>query len=145
MTCQHGCTAPYVDDLGATVGCMECLNIGPSISAIQTLRENQAKLIKRFSDAEAERDALQRFKEFVHHRLDTAGIPTHPDGPHIKEGCRIGDRLDLIVQDRDAMRALAGELADLLEWQLRDRAPHHHSDARETIDKAHAMGIVGGS
>src|SRR5580698_6043457 len=42
-------------------------------------------------------DALQRFKDFVHRRLDTAGVPTHPDGPHSKEGCRIGDRLDLVV------------------------------------------------
>lgn len=41
---------------------------------------------------------LQAFKDFVHRRLDTAGIPTHPDGPHSKEGCRIGDRLDLVIK-----------------------------------------------
>lgn len=41
---------------------------------------------------------LQRFKDFVHRRLDSAGIPTHPDGPHSKEGCRIGDRLDIALR-----------------------------------------------
>lgn len=41
--------------------------------------------------------ALRRFKAYVHNRLDEVGVPTHPDGPHSAEGCRIGDRLDLIL------------------------------------------------
>lgn len=49
------------------------------------------------ADVEAERNALQRFKEYVHRRLDEAGIPTHPDGPHSADGCRIGDRLDIAL------------------------------------------------
>ena len=47
--------------------------------------------------------------------LDTAGVPTHPDGPHSKEGCRIGDRLDLVVGDRDAAQARVAELEKALE------------------------------
>ncbi len=43
---------------------------------------------------------LQAFKDYVHQRLDEAGIPTHPDGPHSKEGCRVGDRLDLALGPR---------------------------------------------
>lgn len=43
-----------------------------------------------------ERDHLQKFKDFVHKRLDEIGIPTHPEGKHSKEGCRIGDRLDIV-------------------------------------------------
>lgn len=57
-----------------------------------------------------ERDALAAFKEFVHRRLDEAGIPTHPDGPHSAAGCRIGDRLDIVfdrlkcaVSDRNSI------------------------------------------
>jgi hypothetical protein len=50
-------------------------------------------------------DALQRFKDYVHRRLDTAGVPTHPDGPHSKEGCRIGDRMDIVIGERDQLRA----------------------------------------
>jgi hypothetical protein len=40
---------------------------------------------------------LKRFKAYVHERLDAAGISTHPDGPHSKEGCRVGDRLDIAL------------------------------------------------
>lgn len=54
------------------------------------------ELKKQIKELESERDALQRFKDFVHKRLDDMGIPTHPDGEHSKAGCRIGDRLDII-------------------------------------------------
>lgn len=49
-----------------------------------------------------ERDKLAAFKKFVHDRLDAADVPTHPDGPHSKEGCRIGDRLDGLIGERNA-------------------------------------------
>lgn len=52
------------------------------------------------AEIEAERNKLQAFKDYVHARLDAAGIPTHPDGPHSKEGCRIGDRLDIALRRR---------------------------------------------
>ena len=52
----------------------------------------------------AEVAALQAFKDYVHERLDQAGIPTHPDGEHSKAGCRIGDRLDIAL----AAQALKG-------------------------------------
>lgn len=48
-------------------------------------------------DASIEIDQLRAFKAYVHARLDAAGIPTHPDGEHSKAGCRIGDRLDIVV------------------------------------------------
>lgn len=54
---------------------------------------------------EAELDALQAFKIYVHNRLTLAGIATHPDGPHTKQGCRIGDRLDIVLAERDALRS----------------------------------------
>lgn len=40
---------------------------------------------------------LEEFKAYVHSRLDDAGIPTHPEGPHSAAGCRIGDRLDIAL------------------------------------------------
>jgi hypothetical protein len=52
---------------------------------------------------------LQAFKDWVHAYLDGLGIPTHPDGPHSKEGCRIGDRMDIL---RDRLRLAVGAL----EW-----------------------------
>lgn len=67
-----------------------------------TLKEADALRIRcesyeRFMhDLQNDCKKLQRFKDFVHTTLDKMGVPTHIDGPHSKEGCRIGDRLDWI-------------------------------------------------
>jgi len=45
----------------------------------------------------AERDALARFKAYVHKRLDDAGVPVDPPSPHREKGCRIGGRLDWLL------------------------------------------------
>ena len=45
----------------------------------------------------AEQKALRAFKGYVHQRLDDAGIPTRPEGEHSAAGCRIGDRLDILL------------------------------------------------
>jgi hypothetical protein len=59
---------------------------------------------------QAEIDALARFKAYVHQRLDAAGIPTHPDGPHSKEGCRVGDRLDLVLGENSRLRSAMADM-----------------------------------
>lgn len=41
---------------------------------------------------------LQAFKDYVHKRLDEAGVEKEPGGVHSKAGCRIGDRLDIVLQ-----------------------------------------------
>ena len=51
------------------------------------------------AEATVQIQKLQAFKDFVHQRLDQAGVPTHPDGQHSKAGCRIGDRLDIVLKD----------------------------------------------
>jgi hypothetical protein len=43
-------------------------------------------------------EKLQAFKDFVHNRLDEAGIEKEPNGEHSKNCCRIGDRLDIALQ-----------------------------------------------
>lgn len=69
-------------------------------------------------------EALAAFKAYVHQRLDAAGIPTHPDGQHSKQGCRVGDRLDIALakpttpvhlpaQMGELQRALDSEAAEL--------------------------------
>lgn len=60
---------------------------------------------RRVAEIESERDALRKFKEWVHAYLDAKGIPTHPDGPHSKDGCRIGDRMDLVFAELDQLKA----------------------------------------
>ncbi len=42
-------------------------------------------------------EKLQAFKDFVHKRLDDAGIPVDPPSVHRDHGCRIGGRLDLVL------------------------------------------------
>jgi D-ribose pyranose/furanose isomerase RbsD len=56
----------------------------------------------RATEAEEERDALAKFKAYVHARLDDAGVPVDPESPHKAEGCRIGGRLDVLLGERDA-------------------------------------------
>jgi len=41
--------------------------------------------------------ALQKFKDFVHARPDQAGVEKDPPGQHRDAGCRIGQRLDLVL------------------------------------------------
>jgi hypothetical protein len=62
----------------------------------------------------AEVAGLQAFKDYVHQRLDGAGILTHPDGEHSKAGCRVGDRLDIALDAHTTLRTqLAASQADV--------------------------------
>lgn len=45
-----------------------------------------------------ERDALKKFKAFVHDWLDRAGVPADPPGKHRDEGCRVGQRLKWMAE-----------------------------------------------
>lgn len=50
--------------------------------------------------------SLQKFKAWVHAYLDGLGVPKEfPDGPHTREGCRIGDRMDWLVKQQETLRA----------------------------------------
>lgn len=75
--------------------------------------------VRALADMAAQRDALAAFKAFVHRRLDEAGVPTHPDGPHSKEGCRIGDRLDIVLNER---QPLPDAIMQGLRWIAEDNA-----------------------
>lgn len=82
---------------------------------------------------EAEVTALQAFKDYVHERLDQAGIPTHPDGEHSKAGCRIGDRLDIALSGH----AEAARLRRVYQPQWfydPDEMECCHFDVSEVID-----------
>lgn len=64
-------------------------------------------LCRRVLAAEAERDKLQAFKDWVHGYLDTRGVPHHPPGTHGAEGCRIGDRMDWLMERLERAEAAA--------------------------------------
>ena len=48
---------------------------------------------------------LQAFKDYVHKRLDDAGITAYPNGEHSNAGCRIGDRLDIVFAQLEHFKA----------------------------------------
>ena len=114
-------------------------------------------LLARVEELERERDALAKFKAFVHRRLDSAGIPTHPDGPHSKEGCRIGDRLDIALAAQQANAELTRQVdataqlyRDLREqdWEIQLSAgqvrlshkPAYDAETEAAIEAAKASG-----
>jgi hypothetical protein len=55
-------------------------------------------LIKLVREMESQCTKLQAFKDWVHKYLDAHGIPHHPPGMHGAEGCRIGDRMDWLLE-----------------------------------------------
>jgi hypothetical protein len=69
----------------------------------QTDPKIQRRIFARFV---CENAKLQQFKQYVHDRLDAAGVPADPESPHKAEGCRIGGRLDIVLKhftpDREA-------------------------------------------
>lgn len=73
----------------------------------------------------AERDKLAAFKEYVHARLDAAGVTTDPESAHKAEGCRIGGRLDVLIGERDALES------NFAAW--RDRTSDEAHRLREII------------
>lgn len=79
-----------------------------AVANANPLRALQAAEFKTLDDkltaALAERDKLAAFKLFVHKRLDDAGVPADPPGEHRDAGCRIGQRLDWVMAERDRLR-----------------------------------------
>ena len=68
-----------------------------------------------------------RFKAYVHKRLDDGNVPTDPDSPHKAEGCRVGGRLDwlfskLLAAERERDEANAA-IRTLEKLEL-DRVKH---------------------
>ena len=73
------------------------------LTSPQTIRTEMGQ---RFEDAVAihelrtEVERLKAFKRYVHKRLDIAGVPADPPGEHREAGCRIGQRLDLLLNGK---------------------------------------------
>lgn len=87
------------------------------------LDANEARVVElraALAAAATTEAALKAFKSYVHRRLDEAGIPTHPNGAHSKQGCRVGDRLDIALAAEARATALEGEVQSLLAGGQRD-------------------------
>lgn len=66
-----------------------------------------AHVLRALIAADEERVKLRDFKAYVHERLDRAGVPKDPPGEHSDAGCRVGQRLDLVLGDVTAPSAVA--------------------------------------
>jgi hypothetical protein len=65
------------------------------------------------------RDKLQAFKDWVHAYLDSHKVPHHPPGTHGAAGCRIGDRMDWLMNELRTARGMTLESIANLRPALR--------------------------
>jgi hypothetical protein len=75
--------------------------------------------------ASQQNEALQKFKTYVHDRLDKMGIEKDPESVHKEAGCRIGGRLDIV----EALQKRVQEYE-----QRYDNSIERNIDKRETIE-----------
>jgi len=71
---------------------------GNTGNEVQTDLRRIADQLEASQLKEGDTAKLQKFKDYVHDRLDKMGIPIDPDSPHKEAGCRIGGRLDVVEQ-----------------------------------------------
>lgn len=69
-----------------------------------TVEQAVLDLVAMCKSLEEERRKLAAFKAWVHSYLDSHGVPTDPGGTHSAEGCRIGDRMDLVFGELESLR-----------------------------------------
>lgn len=73
----------------------------------------------RIPELEDRVEALLGFKSWVHAYLDAHSVPHHPPGTHGAEGCRIGDRMDWLMNRLRNAESEVASLRRLLEVQDR--------------------------
>lgn len=83
-----------------------------------------AELESKLESVAAERDKLAKFKSFVHERLDAAGVEKNPVGKHAAEGCRVGERLRVVFEERDRLKTALEAVIEL------DQSKYKHHQKR---------------
>lgn len=83
-----------------------------------------------------ERDALYKFKAYVHERLDKAGVPVDPELVHKANCCRIGGRLDWIPETRSALEK------EIAERDVIDAAREYLSDLHFVPEEGTRAGVL---
>lgn len=68
--------------------------------------ENAFKLMEaKLELVNSNYEKMRAFKDWVHSYLDARGVPAEfPEGRHTAEGCRIGDRMDHVFTELEALR-----------------------------------------
>jgi hypothetical protein len=93
----------------------------------------------------AQRDALLKFKQWVHAYLDNVGVPHDPDPVHTAEhGCRISGRMNYLKGQRDDLLAVMEEAATF--WGryaiLNEMAQDELSDQKNVMEGKMAAAIA---
>lgn len=112
----------------------------PFIEQKYIYAENYARSAWNAARADAD-----KFKSYVHRHLDEAGVPTHPNGPHSKEGCRIGDRLDILIAQAAESRKerIAGKVEAEFVRKFQDLSAGVTA-LRKDLMKLYVDGFAGG-
>lgn len=78
-------------------------------------------------------EKLQAFKDYVHKRLDDYGIEKEPKGEHSEHGCRIGDRLDIVLNE---IKPNNGWISIESEEDLpKDNGLQYHTSKKSIVSK----------
>jgi hypothetical protein len=77
----------------------------------------------------AKAEHLEKFKAYVHQRLDAAGVPVDPESEHKAKGCRIGGRLDWLLTKHDAAIAAQKHLHHTFIFPTRSSEDVAHNRA----------------
>lgn len=87
-------------------------------------------------ECETRNEKLQAFKDYVHKRLDDAGIEKEPNGEHSKHGCRIGDRLDLVFRENEELKVALKRVQKMSEYKANhDEMLYAMQDINKMITK----------
>ena len=73
--------------------------------------------------------SLQAFKDYVHQRLDDAGVTVDPESPHKAAGCRIGGRLDEVLGKLATLSSRVAELETVPMAKQETKSKRHLSAA----------------
>jgi hypothetical protein len=93
----------------------------PKESPLLRLKDEADHWMEKAFEQSSKADKLQKFKDYVHDRLDKMEVPVDPESPHKAEGCRIGGRLDYV--ESKIQRPLINCLAYALRFW--EKCPHY--------------------
>jgi DNA repair exonuclease SbcCD ATPase subunit len=92
--------------------------------------------ISELQSVKEDRDKLQKFKYYVHDRLDKMGVPVDPESPHKAAGCRIGGRLDYVESVKeDNQRLREAKTSVYLLVSTNSGSVHYVFDDREYCEE----------
>jgi hypothetical protein len=104
----------------------------------------QQEAARRLLDAppgptDARIEKLQAFKNWVHAYLDEHGVPHHPPGVHGAEGCRIGDRMDWLME---RLRKAEGDAPPRVGERMREALKESRRVLNAVWDRYREAGAV---